>query len=82
MDLSDQESWFNKIKEMCDELGYASNMKEYKKNPELFKGNVADVSGVLRIALTSLSNTPDLFLLMKLLGEDKVKERFLKCINN
>ena len=82
MDLSDGENWFNKIKEMCDELGYASNMKEYKKNPELFKGNVADVSGVLRIALTSLSNTPDLFLLMKLLGEDKVKERFLKCINN
>lgn len=82
MDFTDQEIWFNKIKEMCDELGYASNMKEYKKNPELFKGNVADVSGVLRIALTSLSNTPDLFLLMKLLGEDKVKERFLKCINN
>ncbi len=82
MDFTDQEIWFNKIKEMCDELGYASNMKEYKKNPELFKGNVADVSGVLRIALTSLSNTPDLFLLMKLLGEVKVKERFLKCINN
>ena len=55
-------------------------MKEYKKNPDLYKGNVADVSGVLRIALTSLSNTPDLYLLMTILGEDKVKERFLTCI--
>ena len=76
MDLSDQETWFNKIKEMCDELGYASNMKDYKKNPENYKGNVADVSGVLRIALTSLSNTPDLYLIMCLLGEDRIKERF------
>ena len=76
LDLTDQETWFNKIKEMCDELGYASNMKDYKKNPENYKGNVADVSGVLRIALTSLSNTPDLYLIMCLLGEDKIKERF------
>ena len=80
MDLTNSEIWFNKIKEMCDNLGYASNMKEYKKNPDLYKGNVADVSGVLRIALTSLSNTPDLYLLMTILGEDKVKERFLTCI--
>ena len=81
MDL-EEENWFSKIKEMCDKLGYASNIKEYKKNPELYKGNVADVSGVLRIALTSKSNTPDLYTIMKLLGEDKVKERFLKCINS
>ena len=82
MDLSNQEIWFNKIKEMCDKLGYASNMKEYKNNPDLYKGNVADVSGVLRIALTSLSNTPDLYILMTILGEDKIKERFKKCIES
>ena len=81
MDLTNQEIWFNKIKEMCDELGYASNMKEYKKNPENYKGNVADVSGVLRIALTSLANTPDLYLIMNLLGEEKVKERFKNFID-
>ena len=79
MDLSSSEVWFSKIKEMCDALGYASNMKEYKKNPEIYKGNVADVSGVLRIALTSKANTPDLYLLMKLLGPEKVRERFVNC---
>ena len=63
---------------MCDELGYASNMKEYKKNPENFKGNVADVSTVLRVALTSKSMTPDLFEIMNLFGIDRIKERYNK----
>ena len=72
----DKETWFNKIKEMCDKLGYASNMKEYKKNPEMFKGNVADVSTVLRVSLTSKSMTPDLFEIMKLLGKERIKKRF------
>ena len=66
------------IKLMCDELGYASNMKEYKKNPENFKGNVADVSTVLRVALTSKSMTPDLYEIMSLIGIEKIKERYNK----
>ena len=73
------EIWFNKIKLMCDSLGYASNMKEYKQNPDKFKGNVADVSTVLRVALTSKTMTPDLYQIMKLLGTEKIKERFLKA---
>lgn len=72
----DKETWFNKIKEMCDTLGYASNMKEYKKNPELFKGNVADVSTVLRVSLTSKSMTPDLYEIMKLFGKENIVKRF------
>ena len=76
--LDDKETWFNNIKLMCDELGYASNMKEYKKNPELFKGNVAYVSTVLRVALTSKSMTPDLFEIMSLMGIDRIKERYSK----
>ena len=72
----DKENWFNNVKLMCDELGYASNMKEYKKNPELFKGNVADVSTVLRVALTSKSMTPDLCEIMNILGNDRVQERY------
>ena len=80
LDLTSQDVWFSKIKEMCEELGYASNMKEYKKNPDNFKGNVADVSGVLRVSLTKRSNTPDLYQIMKLLGEEKIKERFNKLI--
>jgi glutamyl-tRNA synthetase len=78
VELNDKDVWFNNIKLMCDELGYASNMKEYKKNPELFKGNVADVSTVLRVALTSKSMTPDLFEIMSLIGIDRIKERYSK----
>ena len=61
---------------MCDKLGYASNMKEYKKNPETFKGNVADISTVLRVSLTSKSMTPDLYEIMKILGKDRIIKRF------
>ena len=69
------EVWFNKIKDMCDELGYASNMKEYKKNPENYKGNVADVSTVLRVALTGRSRTPNLYDIMKILGKEEITRR-------
>ena len=78
IDLSSKDAWFNNIKLMCDELGYASNMKEYKKNPENFKGNVADISTVLRIALTSKSMTPDLYEIMILFGKERIKERYEK----
>ena len=75
-DASDNgEEWFNKVKLLCDELGYASNMKEYKKNPENFKGNVADVSTVIRVAITSKSRTPNLYDIMKILGKEKILKR-------
>ena len=71
----DKETWFNKIKELCDKLGYASDMKEYKNNPDNYKGSVADVSMVIRVALTTKSMTPDLYEIMKLLGKDIIKSR-------
>ena len=74
----DKETWFNKMKEMCDELGYASNIKEYKKDPSAFKGNVADVSTVIRVAITTKANTPDLYQIMKLLGNDRINKRIEK----
>ena len=74
--VDDKDIWFNNIKLLCDELGYASNMKEYKENPDNFKGNVADVSTVLRVALTTRSMTPDLYEIMKLLGKEKIGKRF------
>ena len=74
--VEDKESWFNGIKEMTDELGYCSNMKEYKNNPDNYKGSVADVSTVLRVALTTKSMTPDLYEIMKLLGRDKIEKRY------
>lgn len=74
----DKETWFNKMKLMCDELGYASNIKEYKKDPSAFKGNVADVSTVIRVSITSKANTPDLYQIMKLLGKERIMKRIEK----
>ncbi|MBQ8219292.1 MAG: glutamate--tRNA ligase [Bacilli bacterium] len=76
----DKETWFNKIKELSDSLGYCSNMKEYKENPDNYKGSVADVSTVIRVALTSSSMTPDLYEIMKLLGLNRIKQRIQKVI--
>ena len=76
--ITDKETWFNNIKALTDELGYCSNMKEYKENPDKYKGSVADISTVIRVALTSRSMTPDLYEIMRLLGKDRIKER----INN
>ena len=58
--------------------GYTSNMKEYKENPDAFKGNVADVSTCIRVALTSRDQTPDLYEIIRLLGKDRIVSR----INN
>ncbi len=77
-ETDDKDTWFNKCKELCDSLGYASDMKAYKENPENFKGNVADVTTVIRVALTSRAQTPDLYELLKLLGKEKIKARFTK----
>lgn len=80
IDLSNKDTWFNNIKLMCDELGYASNMKDYKNNPEKFKGNVADISTVLRVALTSKCMTPDLYEIMNIVGIERIKDRYNKII--
>lgn len=71
----DGEMWFTKVKQCCDELGYASDMKAYKKNPENYKGNVADVSTVIRVAITSCSRTPNLYDIMNILGKKEIQKR-------
>jgi glutamyl-tRNA synthetase len=73
--LDDKDTWFNKMKDLCCELGYASDMKEYKENPDNYKGNVADVSTVIRVAITTKSMTPDLYEILKLLGVEEIKRR-------
>ncbi len=72
----DKDTWFNKIKDVCEKYGYAREVKEYKKNPENYKGHVGDVSTVIRVALTSRRNTPDLYEILKLLGKERMKIRF------
>ncbi len=76
----DKQTWFNKIKNLSSELGYASEVKEYKQNPEKYKGHVGDISTVLRIVLTGRCNTPDMYEIMQVLGEDTVKKRLERCI--
>ena len=76
----DKDQWFARIKDMCEPLGFTPNVKEYKKNPEAFKGHVGDVSTVIRIALTSRRNTPDLYSIMNLLGEDEIKARLNEAL--
>ena len=74
----DKDTWFNKIKDLSTELGYCSDMKEYKANPDNYKGSVADVSTVIRVALTTSSQTPDLYELLRLIGIERIKDRFKK----
>lgn len=71
----DKDTWFNKIKDLAGELGYAREVKEFKENPDAYKGHVGDVSTVLRIAITKESMTPDLYEIMKLLGKEKMLNR-------
>jgi len=73
-----EEEWFNNVKLCCEKLGYAANMKEYKQNPENFKGNVADVSTVIRVALTSKSRTPNLYDIIGILGKEEIQRRIDK----
>lgn len=71
----DMNTWFDKIKELASKLGYAADMKEYKANPDAFKGNVADISMFIRVAVTGKMNAPDLYTVMQILGKEKVAER-------
>ncbi len=75
----DATEWFNKVKAVTAEIGFAADMKEYKAAPEAFKGSVADVSNFLRVAVTGKTNSPDLYTVMQLLGE-KAVDRIRKAL--
>ena len=76
----DKEIWFNKMKDLAEEFGYAREVKEFKANPEAFKGHVGDISTVIRISLTGKANTPDMYEIMQVLGKDSVIRRLEKAI--
>ena len=71
----DMNTWFDKIKAVADGLGYASDMKAYKADPSAFRGNVADVSMFIRVAVTGKFNAPDMYTVMQILGYDRVCAR-------
>ncbi len=71
-------AWFDKIKAIATDLGYAADMKAYKADPSAFKGSVADISSFLRLAVTGKLNAPDLYTVMQLLGKERVFARLDK----
>lgn len=72
---ADNNGWFETVKNLSEKHGFTSDMKAYKADPSAFKGSVADVSTVIRVAITGRQNSPDLFAICNLLGEDRVKVR-------
>ena len=74
----DKQMWFDKIKDLAEECGYAREVKEFKANPEKWSAHVGDVSTVLRVKITGRQNTPDLYEIMNVLGKDEVKRRLNK----
>jgi glutamyl-tRNA synthetase len=78
----DCSAWFEKVKAVAGENGFATDMKAYKANPEAYPGNVSDVAEMLRIATTGLANTPDLWTIMQILGKERTLARLEKAINS
>lgn len=74
-EADDSNAWFEKVQAIGASLGYTPNMKEYKANPDAFKGNVGDISMFLRVAVTGRLNSPDLYTVMQILGKDRVAAR-------
>ncbi len=71
----DKQTWFDKMKDLAEELGYSREVKEYKANPESYKGHVGDISTVIRVTLTGRCQTPDLYEIMQVLGKEEVLKR-------
>ena len=76
----DNETWFGKIRTITEERGYAVRPKDYKKNPDAYKGHVGDVSTVVRLAITGRRNSPDIWAIQQVLGEEKTIARVKRMI--
>ncbi len=75
-DINDDSSeWFQKIRDITADLGYAVKPKDFKKNPDMYKGSVSDVSAAIRVALTGRTNSPDLWEICQIIGEDEMRAR-------
>ena len=80
-EADDKDAWFVRMKSICPQLGFSPEVRDYKQNPDAFKGHIGDVSTVVRVAVTGRSNTPDLCTILKLLGKDRVLARLTACID-
>ena len=78
----DSGEWFDKIRQISTNLGYAARPKDYKKNPSEYKGHVGHVSTVIRIAIVGRSTSPDIWTIQQIMGDSMVRDRLEKAINN
>ncbi|MBR1926112.1 MAG: glutamate--tRNA ligase [Clostridia bacterium] len=74
-ECDEQSVWFDKIKDLSEKIGFAREVKEFKQNPEKFKGHCGDVSTIIRVAITGRTQTPNLYEILKLLGKDSISKR-------
>ncbi len=74
----DNSEWFQKIRDITEDMGYAVKPKDYKKNPDMYKGSITDVSNVIRVGLTGRTNSPDLWEICHIIGEDSMRTRLEK----
>ena len=76
-----QDQWFDKIRRIASDLGYAAKPKDFKKHPEEYKGHVGHVSTIIRIAVMGRSQSPDVWEIQQILGEFRTRERIKACLN-
>ena len=76
----DASTWFEKVKALTEAIGFTADMKAYKANPDAFPGTVADVSAVIRMAVTGKTNSPDLYTVMQILGKERTEQRIRAAI--
>jgi glutamyl-tRNA synthetase len=80
LDLNEEE-WFENLKVIASSLNYTPKSKEYKKNPELYKGHIGDFAEIIRISVSTKKSTPNFYYVLKILGKDKVISRLQKVIS-
>lgn len=79
---SSKDQWFDDLKKFAERLGFAKDAKTHKQNPSSYKGHVGDVAMVLRVALTTKTKTPDLYEILKVMGDKLVRERLAICLEH
>ncbi|MBQ6171933.1 MAG: glutamate--tRNA ligase [Clostridia bacterium] len=76
----DQQQWFEKLKGIAESVGFAADTKEYKKNPDAYKGHVGDIAMIIRVAITGKQVSPDTYAVIRILGTDEMKRRIYECL--
>ena len=75
-----EDEWFNKIKDICDKYNYASNMKDYKENSDIYNGHIGDVCMFIRNIITTKNESPNLYEILKILELNTIEKRINQFI--